>query len=93
MDRAELLLPAGNIEKMRYAIAYGADAVYLGIVDFSLRSMKSGNIITLENIKEAIELAHSTGTRAYVTINIFAHNSDLDKLPPLLEILSDAKPD
>lgn len=93
MKRAELLLPAGNIEKMRYAIAYGADAVYLGIVDFSLRSMKSGNVITNANIKKAIDTAHNLGSKAYVTINIFAHNNDLEKLPPLLEVLSDAKPD
>lgn len=93
MKQVELLLPAGNIEKMQYAIAYGADAVYLGIVDFSLRGMKSGNIITPENIKEAINIAHNSGVKAYVTINIFAHNEDLEKLPPLLEILSDARPD
>ncbi|OGI05137.1 MAG: hypothetical protein A2104_07410 [Candidatus Melainabacteria bacterium GWF2_32_7] len=93
MNRAELLLPAGNIEKMQYAIAYGADAVYLGIVDFSLRSMKSGNVITLENIKDAIDTAHNMGVKAYVTVNIFAQNNDIEKLPPLIEILSDAKPD
>ncbi|EKE02718.1 MAG: hypothetical protein ACD_20C00342G0002 [uncultured bacterium] len=93
MNKAELLLPAGNIEKMQYAIAYGADAVYLGIVDFSLRSMKSGNVITLDNIKEAIEIAHNAGKQAYVTLNIFAHNDDFKKLPPMLEVLADAKPD
>ena len=93
MKKAELLLPAGNIEKMQYAIAYGADAVYLGIVDFSLRSMKSGNVITLDNIKDAIHTAQGLGAKAYVTINIFARNKDIEKLPPLLEVLSDAKPD
>ncbi len=63
MNKAELLLPAGNIEKMKYAIGYGADAVYLGVVDFSLRSMKAGDIITSENIKEAIDTAHSMGAK------------------------------
>ncbi len=55
MKRTELLLPAGNMEKMKYAIAYGADAVYLGTADFSLRSPKTGNIITNDNIKDSIE--------------------------------------
>lgn len=89
----ELLLPAGNIEKLEYAIAYGADAVYLGVVDFSLRSMKSGNIITTNNLKDAIDKAHSLGKKAYVTINIFAHNTDLKRLEEFLPILQDANPD
>ncbi|MCK7484500.1 MAG: hypothetical protein MZU97_02335 [Bacillus subtilis] len=55
--------------------------------------MKSGNIITLDNIKEAIDMAHKMGAMAYVTVNIFAHNEDIKGLPPLLEVLSDAKPD
>ena len=93
MKRAELLLPAGNIEKMKYAIAYGADAVYLGTADFSLRSPKSGDIITNENIKEAVELAHKMGAQAYVTLNVFANNEIMQKIPELLEILADAKPD
>ncbi len=93
MQRAELLLPAGNTEKMQYAIAYGADAVYLGTADFSLRSPKSGSIITNENIKNSIEIAHSMGARAYVTLNVFANNEIMEKLPPLMELLADAKPD
>ena len=48
----ELLLPAGNIEKLDYAINYGADAVYMGMVDFSLRSMRKGEIITSDNLKK-----------------------------------------
>ena len=54
----ELLMPAGNIEKLEYAIRYGADAVYLGVVDFSLRAMRKGELITLDNIKDAIAKAH-----------------------------------
>ena len=54
MKKPELLLPAGNIEKLKYAIEYGADAVYLGVVDFSLRAMRKGELITLDNLKEAI---------------------------------------
>jgi len=93
MDRAELLLPAGNIEKMKYAIAYGADAVYLGTADFSLRSPKSGNIITNENIKTSIDTAHSMGAKAYVTLNVFANNEIIEKIDPLMELLAEAKPD
>jgi len=93
MKRVELLLPAGNIEKMQYAIAYGADAVYFGIVDFSLRSMKSGNIINSDNIMDAVQSAHKMGAKAFVTINIFANNDDIKKLPAFLEILKDANPD
>lgn len=93
MNRTELLMPAGNIEKMKYTIAYGADAVYLGIVDYSLRTVRSGNLFTRENIANAIETAHKANVKAYVTVNIFAHNNDIDQLPSFLEELSDAKPD
>ena len=65
MKRPELLMPAGNIEKLKYAIKYGADAVYLGVVDFSLRAMRKGELITMENLKEAVELAHNLGAKAY----------------------------
>ncbi|NLF84255.1 MAG: U32 family peptidase [Candidatus Gastranaerophilales bacterium] len=93
MNRAELLLPAGNIEKMKYAIAYGADAVYLGTADFSLRSPKAGNIITDENLKSSIDIAHKMGAKAYVTLNVFANNEIIEKIDPIIEILQDAKPD
>ena len=58
MRNVELLLPAGNLEKLKYAVKYGADAVYLGVVDFSLRAMRKGEIITLQNLKSAVDLAH-----------------------------------
>ena len=57
-------MPAGNIEKLEYAIHYGADAVYLGVVDFSLRAMRKGELITLDNIKEAIAKAHELNAKA-----------------------------
>jgi putative protease len=93
MNRAELLLPAGNIEKMKYAIAYGADAVYLGTADFSLRSPKAGNIITDDNLKTSIETAHQMGAKAYVTLNVFANNEIIEKLDPIIELLQDTRPD
>ena len=80
MNRPELLLPAGNLEKLEYAIRYGADAVYLGVVDFSLRAMRKGELITLDNLKSAIDKAHSLGAKAYLTLNIFAFNEDLKNL-------------
>lgn len=93
MKKTELLMPAGNKEKLEYAIRYGADAVYLGLVDFSLRSMRKGEIITAENLKSSIELAHELGAKAYLTLNIFAFNSDIKNLEESFEIISDAKPD
>ncbi len=93
VKKVELLLPAGNIEKMRYAINYGADAVYMGLSEFSLRSMKAGEIITTENIKTAIETAHLLNAKVYVTFNIFARNADIDNMREKIELLQDLKPD
>lgn len=93
MQDLELLMPAGNLEKLEYAIKYGADAVYLGVVDFSLRAMRKGQLITLDNLKEAVELAHRLGAKAYVTLNIFAFNSDIKLLENCIERFKDANPD
>ena len=93
MNKPELLLPAGNIQKLEYAIKYGADAVYLGVVDFSLRAMKKGDIITFDNLKDAISLAHKLGAKAYLTLNIFAFNKDIKHLEESLEIIKDSNPD
>lgn len=93
MRDIELLLPAGNLEKLEYAVKYGADAVYLGAVDFSLRAMRKGELITLENLSQAVELAHSLGAKAYVTLNIFAFNSDIELLESCIDRFKDAKPD
>lgn len=89
----ELLLPAGNIEKLDYAINYGADAVYMGMVDFSLRSMRKGEIITAENLKKTIDLAHSYGKKVYMTLNIYAYDDDIKNLYENIEIIKDANPD
>ena len=93
MRNVELLMPAGNLEKLKYAVRYGADAVYLGVVDFSLRAMRKGEIITLENLKMAVDLAHSLGAKAYLTLNIFAFNSDIKHLEACMDIIKDANPD
>ncbi len=76
--KIELLAPAGDLEKLKIAVLYGADAVYLGGTSFSLRA-KAKNFDT-EQMKEGIEFAHSHGAKVYVTCNIFAHNEDFDKM-------------
>ena len=93
MMKPELLMPAGNVEKLKYAIKYGADAVYLGVVDFSLRAMRKGELITLENLKLAIDTAHELGAKAYLTLNIFGFNSDIKALESCMDIISDSNPD
>lgn len=89
----ELLLPAGSIEKLNYAIEYGANAVYFGVVDFSLRTMRKGEVITYDNLKQAVDLVHQKGAKAYITLNIFAYNNDIEKLIEKIDIIKDSKPD
>ena len=86
-------MPAGNIEKLKYAVKYGADAVYLGIVDFSLRAMRKGELITLDNLKYAIDTARRMGAKSYLTLNIFAFNSDIKLLESCMDKIVDSKPD
>ena len=92
MNRPELLMPAGNVEKLKYAIKYGADAVYLGVVDFSLRAMRKGELITLENLKTAISTAQQMGAKAYLTLNIFGFNSDIKALEKAMDAIADSNP-
>ncbi len=90
---SELLLPAGSMEKMRYAYHWGADAVYLGLADFSLRTLRKGDIITAENLKSAVELAHKLNKKIYVTFNIFAYDDDIKKMYDHIDIIKDSNPD
>ncbi len=92
MNNIELLMPAGNIEKMRYAFSYGADAVYLGMVDYSLRTMRKGELITRDNLKIAVDEARRINKKVYLTLNIFAYDDDIKKLNDDIEIISDANP-
>ncbi|MDA8082177.1 MAG: U32 family peptidase [Nitrospiraceae bacterium] len=91
IKRPELLAPAGDFEKLRTAVHYGADAVYLGDSRFSLRG-KAGNFGP-EELGEAIRYAHDHGVRAYVTMNIFPHNRDLGELGDHIGLLKDVRPD
>ena len=89
--KPELLAPAGNMEKGRMALLYGADAIYLGGKMFGLRAF--ANNFSMEEIAEMAAYAHSLGKKVYVTVNIFAHNEDIDRLPDYLRGLAAAKVD
>ena len=85
MQKMELLAPAGNMDKLKLAFFYGADAVYLGGKSFGLRAFSDN--FSEEELKEAVEYAHSLGKRVHVTVNIFPHNADLKGLPDYLRYL------
>lgn len=87
----ELLMPAGDLEKLKYALAFGGDAVYLGVPYFSLRARE--NEFNLENLRTGIEHAHSLGKKVYVTANIFGHNRKINSFIPSLREWLSAKPD
>ena len=87
-NKPELLAPAGNMEKCKIALRYGADAVYLGGKMFGLRAF--ANNFSIEEIAEAAAYAHGLGKKVYVTVNIFAHNEDLARLPDYLLELQQA---
>lgn len=91
MKKPELLAPAGNMEKLKMALLYGADAVYLGGKAFGLRAF--GGNFTNEELQEAVDFAHKLGKKIYVTVNIFPHNSDIAKLPAYLTFLNEIKVD
>lgn len=81
----ELLAPAGNLEKLKYALDYGADAVYAGVPDFSLRVRI--NNFTQETLREAVEYVHQHKKKIYITLNIYAHNVHLDEIRKHLKFL------
>ncbi|MDD3007122.1 MAG: U32 family peptidase [Candidatus Pacebacteria bacterium] len=89
--RYELLAPAGNLEKIKYALEFGADAVYAGVPDFSLRSRIRG--FDDESILEAIDFVHKKKKKIYLTVNIFAHNRHLGELKNHLKIYKGHLPD
>jgi putative protease len=72
MNDLELLMPAGNFEKMKFAYAFGADAVYFGIPQYSLRARENG--FKRDSAIEAVKYAHALGKKIYVTANIVPHN-------------------
>ncbi|MGG0657595.1 U32 family peptidase [Rummeliibacillus pycnus] len=86
--KPELLAPAGNLEKLKIAVHYGADAVFIGGQEFGLRS-NAGNF-SIEEIHEGVEFAKKYGARIYITTNIFAHNENMDGLEDYLRALENA---
>jgi len=91
MNKPELLAPAGNLEKLKFAVMYGADAVYLAGKSFGLRAF-AGNF-TIEELEEGVAFAHAHQVKVYVTVNIFPHNEDLEGLPEYLQALERLKVD
>ena len=91
MKKPELLAPAGTMEKLQMALAYGADAAYLGGTQFGLRAF--GGNFTNDEIRAAVQLAHGMRRKVYVTVNVFPHNDDLVALPDYLRFLAEAEVD
>ena len=90
-NRPELLAPAGDLEKMRFAIAYGADAVYLAGQRFGMRAAAAN--FDDDALRQGIAYAHARGVKCYITVNIMPSCRDLPELPAYLELLQDAGAD
>jgi len=88
--RSELLMPAGNLRKLKMAVLYGADAVYLGTPDLSLRTKSQ---FSLEEVIEGVNFCHAHGKRAYLTLNLFSHNKDVPKLEEYIDTVRKVNPD
>jgi U32 family peptidase len=86
--KPELLAPAGNLEKLKVAVHYGADAVFIGGQEYGLRS--NADNFTLEEIAEGVRFANKYGAKIYVTTNIYAHNENIPGLDKYLKGLEDA---
>ncbi|MDF2570554.1 MAG: Peptidase family, partial [Sporomusa sp.] len=91
MKKPELLAPAGNLEKLKMALIYGADAVYMSGKAFGLRAF-SDNFDQIE-LEKGIDFAHRLGKKTYITINIFPHNEDLTELPDYIKSIAAMKAD
>ncbi|MDU4018460.1 MAG: U32 family peptidase [Finegoldia magna] len=91
MKKVELLAPAGDLDKLKTAIDYGADAVYMAGPDYGLRTASKN--FTLDDMKEAVEYAHSRDKKIYITMNILAHNDDLEGIDDYIQSLIDINVD
>ncbi len=87
MKEFELLAPAGDLERLKIAVKYGADAVYFGGDTFSLRAAADG--FSYDDIVEGVNFAHDRGAKCYMTLNIFAHNEDVEALTSYIEKIKD----
>ena len=87
IKKPELLAPAGNLDKLKMAFTYGADAVYIGGEEFSLRV--AADNFTIDEIKEGVDFAHARGGKVYLTANVIPHNSDIDEYEKYLNEIKD----
>lgn len=85
LDKPELLAPAGNLEKLKFAIHYGADAVYIGGQKYGLRS--NADNFSFEEMREGVEFANKYGAKVFVATNIYAHNEDIEGIEAYLKKL------
>ena len=88
MKRVELLSPAGDLERLKIACIYGADAIYIGGQEYSLRA--NANNFSIAEIKEGCEFAHKLGKKVYLTLNIVFHNEDIDLVYDYIKDVVDA---
>lgn len=91
MKRCEILSPAGNLEKLKFAVTYGADAVYMALTRFGMRS--SADNFTPAELKEALDFAHSRGAKVYCTLNTMPRDNEFSELDSLLAEIEDCLPD
>jgi putative protease len=90
-NKVELLAPAGDLMKLKYALAYGADAVYAGVPRFSLRARE--NDFNSDSIEEAVNISHQANKKIYLTLNIFPHNRKIDSFIESLRWMEKLAPD
>ena len=86
----ELLAPAGTLDAFKTAILYGADAIYAGLPGFSMRARAK---ITVDEVKQGIELAHAAGKKVYLAFNLFAHDHEYENMGRVSEIINYLSPD
>lgn len=89
--KPEILAPAGDLEKLKYAVAYGADAVYMAGQSFGMRAAAAN--FSFDELREGIDYAHRRGVKCYITVNIIPSNADLERLPEYLAFLQEAGAD
>ena len=91
MDKIELLSPAGDLERLKVTLLYGADAVYIGGKKYSLRANATN--FTLDEIKKGCNFAHKLGKKVYLTLNVVLHNEELNDLRDFIKDVIDCKID
>ena len=88
MRKPEILAPAGDFEKLRFAAAYGADAVYLAGTQYGMRTASEN--FTADELKEAVQYCHTRGVKVFVTVNIMPRSKEIEQLPEYLQLLNEA---